>query len=971
MAYELKGFGEFMNEKEVLKLRSGEKFSKEDLEQGLLSLHGKEYGRKEIYTQIEQLLGIKINDGSFQKIVDAGVLGKSSTRGKYIFTGTESANSKVANDPKEVNLDDMEVGAGKAKTLAKAGAKKSLKYRIPVSSKSGKFGKFVESVLLNMINTSKGQEKGSLLLKGDPGTGKTSSIEQFADIVGMDIITIEAPHVSEDAIISVPYLVKSGLSSEQKTMQMKESQDIGFEVVSAESALISDLKNKKPMTQANWDKAVNKFKHISDIREQFKRPIKNIRKTYNKILFVDELYRTGSKRIQNLFRTILNGYLGDTPIPKNIYIIFASNMDNTDGSLDEIPLNHQFTALNFDTPSKDDFMAYIGSKFAGAEGEEDQAKVKPEVFNKFMEVLDTEDMGGKDEETGIRVSPRRWEEIIKYVSNGIPPKTQKEAEALVQFVYTNMKNYKEGTQSSKTEKYAQMVRDLVNENSEFNVDAIHAPMASEWENLFSNQIKSKMQLGSDRKYVASLAGKPGVGKTSKMRSLAKEMGAKLIEIDCSTLNSEDVVGLTTPSKKVVTGTDEDGNETQEEILQTKFTAPPLWSKIMNQYDASISIPGSSYTHILFLDEITRASKRVMNSIRSLMLEKKVNANFAIPEDMMIVTALNPTDTGAEELSDHLADVMDIIDVEVKDTELYKYLKFKQENKDANEAIGFDITSKMINIFRELINKLESDTDTDGEEIRGNSKKWYWQWDGNIIYVSPRELDDMISGSIGLVVSKLIDFEGYDKSENYDDSDYLDFIDIIKETIYTKANQLLSFIGEDKHDIDTMAMNNLYEFVKFQIEFETFDEIMDVQSDNVASIKSMVEDSEYNFGEMLDYDELGDVIESYLGSVEPEEAISNISDIIDSIVNDYSATPTKFIDNIVGFYKVLNTVDYTEFSGKISANITQALLQRGLRSYSKSLLKIAIDGNRNFTKEINGHKYYKVLEDLSTRKNYFR
>ena len=107
---------------------------------------------------------------------------------------------------------------------------------------------------------------------------------------------------------------------------------------------------------------------------------------------------------------------------------------------------------------------------------------------------------------------------------------------------------------------------------------------------------------------------------------------------------EDVVGLTTPNK------DENG------VLQTKFTAPPLWTKIMNQYDPSITIPGSSYTHILFLDEITRASKRVMNSIRSLMLEKKVNANYAIPDDMMIVTALNPTDTGTEELSDHLADV---------------------------------------------------------------------------------------------------------------------------------------------------------------------------------------------------------------------------------------------------------------------------------------------------------------------------
>lgn len=42
-------------------------------------------------------------------------------------------------------------------------------------------------------------------------------------------------------------------------------------------------------------------------------------------------HNSSSPRIQNLFRTILNGKLGNTPIPKNVYIIYASNMDNTDG----------------------------------------------------------------------------------------------------------------------------------------------------------------------------------------------------------------------------------------------------------------------------------------------------------------------------------------------------------------------------------------------------------------------------------------------------------------------------------------------------------------------------------------------------------------------------------------------------------------------------------------------------------------
>ena len=956
MGFKIKNFHEFMNEKELIKAKTGEKFSKEEIESALISLSGGTYGRGEIAKKIGDLLGIEITGAIFNKLVNAGIIAGSGRN--YYYNAIENANSKESND---VNLDDEEVGLGKAKTFSKVAAKKSKKYKIPVSSKDGKFSKFVKTVLLNMINTSKGQEKGSLLLKGDPGTGKTSSIEQFADIVGMKIITIEAPHVSEDAIISVPYLVKSGLNTEKKTMDMKEDKNaaMGFEVISAESSLISDLKNKRPMKQAEWDRAVNKYAHIAKIRDDFKRPIEKIRGTYNTILFLDEFYRTGSKRIQNLFRTILNGYLGDTPIPKNIYIIFASNMDNTDGSLDDIPLNHQFSAVNFDTPSKDDFMAYIGSKFAGAEGEEENAIVKPEVFNKFLEILDSDDMGGKDEETGIRVSPRRWEEIIKYVSNGIPPKDQKDAEALVQFVYTNMRDYKEGVQSSKTEKYAQMVRDLINENSDFDVSHVGAPKPAEWENLFEQQIRTKMELGANRKYVASLAGKPGVGKTSTMRKLAKDMGAKLIEIDCSTLNSEDVVGLTTPNKN------ENG------VLQTKFTAPPLWSKIMNQYDPSITIPGSSYTHILFLDEITRASKRVMNSIRSLMLEKKVNANYAIPDDMMIVTALNPTDTGAEELSDHLADVMDIIDVEVKDTELYKYLKSKESNKEANEMIGFDITSRMINIFRELVNRLESSEDAEGEPISGNTRKWYWQWEGNVIYVSPRELDDMISGSIGQAVAELVDFEGFDKSENYTDDEYLEFQDIIRNNIIDKTNELLSFIGEDKHNIDPEGMKYLYDFIKYQIETEEFDEIMDVQSQNISSIKSMVEEADFDFEGMAEYDEMGDMIANYIESVEPEEVVANVSDIIDTIVNDYADTPTQFIDNIIGFYKVIDTCDWNEYSGKISANLTQAFLQRGLRAYAKSLLQNAINSNRNFTNEIDNHKYYDILDDLSKRKNYFK
>ena len=95
---------------------------------------------------------------------------------------------------------------------------------------------------------------------------------------------------------------------------------------------------------------------------------------YSVILFMDEFYRAGSTKIRNILRTILNGNIGTDKIPPQVYILFASNFDNSDGSLDEIPLNHQFDNVQFDVPSKDDFMQYIANGYTTFDvetGEED------------------------------------------------------------------------------------------------------------------------------------------------------------------------------------------------------------------------------------------------------------------------------------------------------------------------------------------------------------------------------------------------------------------------------------------------------------------------------------------------------------------------------------------------------------------------------------------------------------------------
>jgi len=952
-----RSFSDFLEESGSINLKGIGVFTKEEIEEKLYSIKDGEYRKRDLIREIEKILDADFTESSFVKLVRQGILLKSERRGMFHLNIAD-----IENKVDDTEIEDIEVGNSKVKDFSKIKAKKEVKYKVPKGSKNKKFEGFCKKVIKSMINTSKGREKGSLLLKGDPGTGKTSSVESFADIMGMRIITIEAPHTSEDSIISVPYLIKKGLETEEGTLEIDKSQDgDGFEVINAESSLVTDLRNKKPMKTVEWDKSVRKFKHLEKIRDEFIKPIENIRNVYTTILFIDELYRSGSPRIQNLFRTILNGYIGGTKIPKNVFIMFASNMDDTDGSLDNIPINHQFSGSKFDKPSKDDFLNYIHSKFGDDENIDSKNKelVSSEVFNKFAEKLDEVDLGGKDVDTEIRVSPRRWEEILKYVSNRLPAKSQKDAQALIHFMFNNMKNYKDGTYSKLAEKYAKVIREMIEEQSDFKVDIL-PPKPSDWANQFEQEIDAKMELGENRKYVVALSGKPGVGKTSMIRELANKKGLRLIEIDCSTLNSEDVVGLTTPKK--VNGT-----------LVTEFTEPPLYSRIMKNYDADYKVEGSQYTHILFLDEITRTSKRVMNSIRSLLLEKKINSNYKLEDNIMIVTALNPagaSNTGVEELSDHLADVMDIIDVESKVSELFKYINEKETNIEVNQELGFNITDKISNIVREMIGKLESEMDADGNKISGESKKWNWTWDGNIIYVSPREIDDMVSGAIGNIHSELFEFSGFNPTKNYSEEEYKEFIEIIKTEIVNKIEDLVNFIAEDKFKIPEDSVESLLAYIKETVSVANFDEIMEVNSENIQSIKTMIEDAEYDFDEMIDYGDIGSVMGQYIENNEPEVVVQNVSDVIDEIVNNFANSPTNFMNNIGGLYNLLKEIDFDKYSGKISANLTEGIKNRGIVRYANILLDIAIAEDKNFTSEIESNKYFSLFEDFSKQDNYF-
>ena len=806
------------------------------------------------------------------------------------------------------------------KNLSKGKLKK---IKIPQAKSNDKLQKFTETVILHML----GQEAGKLLLTGDPGTGKSRTVETLVSLLKMQCITIEAPHVSEEAIINIPYLVRRGNEVENNMDTYKSAGENDFEVINAESNLVTRLKRTKPIKDSEYSRFLKSNKVLTPLAENYKEVIETL--PYQNVLFIDEYYRTGSKRIQNLFRTILNGNIGDTPIPANTYIIFASNMDNSDGSLDSISLNQQFSKINFDAPSKNDFMRYMADKFTNIDvntGEVEEGKeekenlIQPEVYNAFMDALDDADLGSKDlnTEAEIRISPRRWEEIIKYVNANIPVGSEKEARNVLTFLKNNMTDYSTQETSALFDKYEKVVKDLIKESS--GIDASNIPLNTkkEWRDTLDNEIETKLKLGDDRKYVPIISGAPGIGKTSVVEKIAKDRNLNLITIDASTLNADDVIGLTVPT----------GNGDK---IQTSFSTPPLFKKIMDAYKPNKDLLKSSkYTNILFIDEISRTSKKVFNGIRSLILDKKIGSD-ELPKDIMIMCAMNPDDTGVTELSDHFKDVVDVITSEANFNDFIDYMSNKKSLLVLNDKIGFDLTSIVVDMHKKITSLFESDTDTEDNELDDfNTRKYYWAPDNiNIFYVSPREMDDMISGSITNSVNTLTLFKKFDKDNQYTEEELSEFANIISDKISDKYKSVLDFVAVDKGGIDEVSFEKLtagvVNIVK-ETEIKIIDALNTIKSQATTTMKDIFEGSNYDIDLLLNEPTIKPTLENIIESEDVDEVKLDIMSAVDNMIktNDENG----LIENLVKMWMLLEKIDWSNFNSDITSALSVIFVKRG-------------------------------------------
>lgn len=225
----------------------------------------------------------------------------------------------------------------------------------------------IEHIFDNMHIKHTGLDSTGYLLGGDTGVGKTSFIRDLAALLGLELVIIETPHIVEEHIIDIPFIVVKPAGDAKNAHLQVDTASPQFDIKFAKSNLYVALTRANKMDDAALLRMVNSKQHLMPIWKELggdedviPEEIMELRKKYKVILFLDEYFRQTSNAIRNMLRSILNGRIGSNEIPPDVYVIFASNL--VDQGVGDIMENEDFRILDFDKPSLDGWFSYMFKK---------------------------------------------------------------------------------------------------------------------------------------------------------------------------------------------------------------------------------------------------------------------------------------------------------------------------------------------------------------------------------------------------------------------------------------------------------------------------------------------------------------------------------------------------------------------------------------------------------------------------------
>ena len=602
--------------------------------------------------------------------------------------------------------------------------------------------KLIRKVLVNMKAQSGSVSAAGILFAGDPGVGKTSFIRFVCKLFGLNLVILEVPHVTEEHIINIPYIRYNPVTDKVTHDNITGEQKSDFELILAESNLLSVLRNAKPISDKAYIKSIYSPRGDSNVRKLFEElggskteipaQINFVRETFRTVLFLDEFFRKTSVSIRNMLRGLLNKNLGLSKLPAYVYPVYASNID--DDGVEEIPANNQFNVIELAAPDKDSWFAYVVNR-----AKDNGYSIKEEVIDKFYNVLEQEHLNFKDLDADVTISPRRWEQLLFYIDASLPLPTKdgnaaRYAKALLTNIKVSFTNYKTGKVSKLAAPVLQAVSDLIDDFNNIQVAPTDTFKPYQWRNVLRHQIYRKMQLGDLRKYVPVLSGMPGIGKTSVAAQVSHSLKLGLITIDCSTLSYEDVMGTPLSSK------DSEGNTT------TVFSDSKLYKLItkLAKENTPEKIGNHGYKYLIFFDELNRTNVKTFNGLRKVILEKEFDNGKKLPEGSVVIAAINPEDSGGgvTELTKHMVDVLDIIPVAPNWQMAIDWM----ENKKSELNLAYeDVADGVLDVIKSFADRFKN---INAENVEPHFSLLIGDSEG--VYISPREYTQVFAeGSINL------------------------------------------------------------------------------------------------------------------------------------------------------------------------------------------------------------------------------